>query len=100
MRVSRQFFVLTLLLATIAFAASHACAQGTTEAYFEFRVSPRPETFVFKLTNPSTIQQARDILTTGNQKIVLGTIIKQPVYYNPPWSFHYDPKTIGFADIA
>ena len=75
MRVGRQFFVLTLLLATVAFAASHACAQGTTEAYFEFRVSPRPETFVFKLTNPNTIQQARDILTTGNQKIVLGTII-------------------------
>jgi hypothetical protein len=100
MRVSRQFFVLTLLLATFAFAASHACAQGTTEAYFEFRVSPRPETFVFKLTNPTTIQQARDILTTGNQKIVLGTIIKQPVYYNPPWSFHFDPQTIGFTDGA
>ncbi len=100
MRGTRQFLVLTLLLGAIAFATSPTCAQGTTEAYFEFRVSPHPEKFIFKLTNPTRIQEARDILTTGSQKIVAGTIIKQPVYYNPQWSFHFDPKTIGFVDIA
>lgn len=100
MRVTRQFLVLTLLLGTIALATSPTFAQGTTEAYFEFRVSPHPEKFIFKLTNPTRIQEARDILTTGIQKIVAGNIIKQPVYYNPQWSFHFDPKTIGFADFA
>jgi hypothetical protein len=100
MRGTQQFLVLTLLLGTIAFATSPTIAQGTTEAYFEFRVSPHPEKFIFKLTNPTKIQEARDILTTGSQKIVAGTIIKQPVYYNPQWSFHFDPKTVGFADFA
>ena len=100
MRGIRQFLILMLLLGTIAFATSPTCAQGTTEAYFEFRVSPHPEKFIFKLTNPTRIQEARDILTTGSQKIVVGTIIKQPVYYNPPWSFHFDPITISFVDIA
>jgi hypothetical protein len=74
MRGIRRFLILTLLLGTIAFATSPTCAQGTTEAYFEFRVSPHPEKFIFKLTNPTRIQEARDILTTGSQKIVAGTI--------------------------
>ncbi|HKB68602.1 MAG TPA: DUF4214 domain-containing protein [Pyrinomonadaceae bacterium] len=95
---SRQFLILTLLLGTIAFATPSA--QRTTEAYFEFRVSPHPEKFIFKLTNPARIQEARDILTTGSQKIVARTIIKQPADYNPQWTFHFDPKTIGFADFA
>jgi hypothetical protein len=99
-RSIRQLIILTLLMGTIAFATSPIYAQGSTEAYFEFRVSPHPEKFVFKLTNPTRIQEARDILTTGSQKIVAGTIIKQPVYYNPQWSFHFDPKTIGFVDFA
>ncbi|MGH9873773.1 MAG: Ig-like domain-containing protein [Pyrinomonadaceae bacterium] len=101
MRASRHSLVLTLLLGTILFAASPARGQGSPdEAYFVFSDNQNPQTFVFKLTNPTTIQQARDILSTGNQKIVSGIIIKQPVYYNPHWSFHYDPKTIGFADAT
>lgn len=70
------------------------------EAYFVFSVNPAPETFVIKLTDPQKIQQARDILATGALKIVAGTIIKQPVYYNAPWSYHLDPKSISFVDAA
>jgi hypothetical protein len=101
MRAVRQCLVLTVLLGTTAaFAVSPTFAQGSTEAYFVFSDTQNPQTFVFKLTDPATIQQARDILITGNQKILNGIIIKQPVYYNPYWSFHYDPKTIGFADAT
>ncbi len=100
MRVRRKFFCLTLLLATFAVAISPVFGQGADEAYFEFHIPPHPQKFIFKLTNPSRIQQARDILTTGNQKIVAGTIIKQPAYYNPQWSFHFDPETISFIDAA
>lgn len=76
-----------------------ARAQNS-EAYFVFNYAPNPATFVFKLTDPAKIAEAREILRTGAPKMVTGTIIKQPVYYNAPWSFHYDPKTIGFADFA
>jgi Big-like domain-containing protein len=91
---------LTLVLITLALLVGPARAQSGTEAYFVFRQPPRTETFVFKLTDPAKIQQARNLLATGQSKIVIGTIIKQPVYYNPGWSFHFDPKTIGFADFA
>ena len=78
------------------------CGQQSDppEAFFVFKIDSLPETFVFKLTDPQRIQQARDILATGTRKMVAGTIIKQPVYYNSPWSYHLDPKTIGFVDFA
>jgi len=36
-------------------------------AYFEFDYPPAPETFVFQLTDPVRIQEARDILS-GKEK--------------------------------
>ena len=91
-----------LAFCLIAFAAVPICGQqgGAQEAYFVFRTDSHPETFVIKLTDPQKIQQARDIIATGERKIVSGTIIKQPVYYNSPWSYHLDPKSIGFIDFA
>lgn len=70
------------------------------EAFFVFACSPNPETFIFKLTDPQRIQEAREILANGSPKFVSGTIIKQPAYYNSPWSYHLDPKSISFADFA
>lgn len=91
---------LALFLTLIA--AVSVCAQQSNpqEAYFIFENDSSPETFVIKLTDPQTIQQARDLLATGTRKIISGTIIKQPVYYNSPWSYHLDPKTIRFTDFA
>ena len=100
MQAIRRFLVLSLLPGIIALTLCDTFAQGSSEAYFVFSDTQNPQTFVFKLTDPTTIQQARDILSTGNQKILNGIIIKQPVYYNPHWSFHYDPRTIGFAEAT
>jgi hypothetical protein len=64
MRRIRPFLVLTLLLGTIAFATSPTWPQRTTGAYFGLCVFPHLEKFIFKLTNPTRIQEARDILMT------------------------------------
>ncbi len=31
---------------------------------------------------------------------MLGTIIAKPADYNSPWSWHLDPKTISFFEMA
>ena len=92
--------VMALCLTIVA--AVPICGQqsDSPEAYFVFTIDSHPETFVFKLTDPQRIQQARDLLSTGTRKIISGTIIKQPVYYNSPWSYHLDPKSIRFVDIT
>jgi hypothetical protein len=97
-----RFFIRTLaaVFVTLTFANSSGQAQSATEAYFVWRHPLRPETFVFKLTDPEKIAQAQDLIRTGRQTVVSGTIIKQPVYYNPGWSFHFDPKSINFVDAA
>lgn len=96
--VNSSFLACCLTLVT----ALSICAQQSDpqEAYFIFDNPPAPETFVIKLTDPQRIQQAREILATGTRKIVAGTIIKQPVYYNSPWTYHLDPKSITFTDFA
>lgn len=87
-------------LMLIMFLPASISAQNPEGAFFQFTVEPHPETFVFKVTDPTKIQEARSIIAAGGRKIVSGTIIKQPVYYNAPWSFYFDPKTISFADFA
>ena len=96
---NRRF--LNLILA-IVFGAVPICGQQgePSEAYFIFDCPPNTDTFVIKVTNPQAIQQARNIIATGAHNIVAGTIVKQPVYYNSPWSYHLDPKSIGFPEFA
>lgn len=93
---------LLAFLVTVVFTAIPIRAQQAEppEAYFLFHSPPRTDTFVIKLTDPQKIQEARDIIASNAPKIVMGTLIKQPVYYNSPWSYHLDPKSISFSDGA
>lgn len=72
------------------------------EAYFRFECPPSKETFVFKLTDPTRIQQARDILS-GKEKgktHVGGIIVTNPAPYNPPWHYHLEPQSISFFETS
>lgn len=70
------------------------------EAYFMF--TDGKDTFVFKLTDPKKIQEARDILS-GKQKgkvHVAGTVVTKPAPYNRPWTYHLNPDSISFFQIS
>jgi uncharacterized protein (TIGR03437 family) len=71
-------------------------------AYFQFNIPPRTEIFTFKLLDPELIQHARALLAGTRQDLphVIGTIVKAPAPYNRPWSYHFDPATISFFDLA
>jgi hypothetical protein len=73
-------------------------------AYFAFeQAAPDGETkfFIFKLVEPSKIDEARAILqgTHPEKRSVQGTIVKARAPYNPEWSFHLAPMSIGFFEI-
>ncbi|MGW7102845.1 BP74-related protein [Streptomyces sp. NPDC054838] len=72
------------------------------EAYFAFRDAAVREEFVIKLTDPARIDHARRILLGQEQERVHvhGRIVKRAEPYNPGWSFHLDPATIDFFDVA
>ena len=47
----------------LAPGAAAMSQPATEEAFFQFDYPPYPETFIFKLTDPAKIQEARDILS-------------------------------------
>jgi hypothetical protein len=75
---------------------------GSVEAYFEVSTSVPSENFVIRLTDAGKIQHARNIIngTETERVAVMGTIIKSPAPYNKPWSFHLDPNSIEFFQVA
>jgi uncharacterized protein (TIGR03437 family) len=79
-----------------------AIGAASADAYFQFSSRPAPETFVIRLTEIQKIRHARDLISRRRSDLphVIGTIVKSPVSYNPPWSYHLDPSTINFFDSA
>lgn len=73
------------------------------EAYFEMTdgfMNPSP--FIIALRDPDKIKHARNIVS-GKEILaqhVLGTIIKETAAYNPGWSYHFDPDSIEFFELA
>lgn len=94
--------VLVVTGASAAQAAGHPAqtsrATGET-AYFNLHDNTGSD-FVIELTDPDKIGEAREIISTGQHKIVVGTIVKEKADYNPQWNFHYDPATVNFVDGA
>lgn len=73
-------------------------------AYFYFeQTSPEGELkrFVFRLDDDVKILEARRILGGGDPlKVhVQGTVVPIRADYNPDWSFHLAPSTIGFFEM-
>ena len=73
-------------------------------AYFKFQQSSREgelKTFVFRLDDERKIAEARAILKNPDsiKGHVQGTIVPSPTPYNPDWSFHLDPASIGFFEF-
>ncbi|GHF69020.1 BP74-related protein [Streptomyces thermodiastaticus] len=76
-------------------------AQAAGPAYFEFTDSSQKRAVV-RIDSPAMIQHARDLLSgaTDAQPHLFGRIVKRPAVDNPRWSFHYDPDTVHFFDVA
>ncbi|MEP7337809.1 MAG: hypothetical protein ABI977_08690 [Acidobacteriota bacterium] len=103
--LSKELAVLALALSQAVTAPAIPNPTSTTaaeEAYFVMEVPPRKDNFVVKLTDPAGIQKARDLVSGRDQSAtqITGIIVKQPACYNPPWSFHFEPDSIGFFDSA
>lgn len=54
--------------------------------------------FVFKMSDAAQISQARAVV--GQQKWLVGSVLKEPIFYNRAWHFHLDPQTIGLVDVT
>lgn len=87
-----------LLTLTLTQPAAQAQEQA---AYFVITDITREEA-VLKLTDPAKIQHARDLINgnTADRPHLVGRIIKRQAPYNPRWSYHFNPDTVDFFDVA
>lgn len=86
---------------SVSIPQKKAIELSSGEAYFQFDYPPNPETFIFALSDPDKIQEARDILNGRRpSRHIMGKIVKVPADYNPPWSYYLDPPSITFFDFA
>jgi hypothetical protein len=71
-------------------------------AYFRFTDTDGNPRFVIELRDPDKIAHARRILRGEEQSRihVQGTVVKESATYNPGWSFHLDPGSIDFFELA
>ncbi|TDD74584.1 calmodulin-binding protein [Actinomadura rubrisoli] len=92
---------LALSMGPSALAEQSDAHRTDAPAYFVFTDITREEA-VLQLDDPAKIQHARDLIAgvTQDRPHVMGKIIKRQAPYNPRWSYHYNPETVDFFDLA
>ncbi|MEV8635333.1 calmodulin-binding protein [Streptosporangium sp. NPDC051023] len=103
-KVAALAAVAMLALTTPAQAQQTDASQHTatgSAAYFEY-TDITHEKAVLKLTDPAKIQHARDLVNgeTTDRPHLFGRIVPRTAPYNPRWSYHYNPDTVDFFDVA
>jgi hypothetical protein len=71
-------------------------------AYFEVMGPDPDDRFIIKLVDQEKIEHARNLvqgLVTERQHI-MGVVVAERAVYNPDWSYHLEPKSIEFFDMA
>ena len=68
-------------------------SEALPEAFFEVGEPTEPERFVFKLSDPARIAEARNLV--GRLTWHSGVVIKERVYYNRAWRYHLEPGLLG-----
>jgi len=70
-------------------------------AYFEITDGQNTKPFFIALTDPDTIKHARGVLSgSGGAPHLMGEIVKSTADYNPDWSYHVQPESITFFEVA
>jgi hypothetical protein len=81
-------------------------APSRAEAIFQVRAcrgsrrAPDGEVFRILLRDRDLIAQARALVGAGRQRIVSGTLASGNGGFNAPWSWHLNPDTVRFPEIA
>ena len=96
----------SLVLAAAALGCNSEPPPPPQSAVFQVRActgslqAPQGEIFRILLQDSTRIQAAAALLATGEMHIVAGTLRAGDGGFNAPWSWHMDPASIAFPDVA
>lgn len=66
----------------------------------DFVVDVSGERFVLRISDPDTIRAAADNLRGANRMFPIGPLRPGNGGFNAPWSWHFDPSAVRFAESA
>ena len=95
-RVVAAFAVAFIL--TISPGCSSPASPGDGPA--EFVIDVVGERFVVRLTDPETIRLAEEARQGRNARFPLGTLRAGNGGFNAPWTWHLDPASVRFVEVA
>ena len=59
------------------------------------------DSIIVRVNQAAAIQKARDVLAGRSGSVIMtGKIVPVSAFYNPGWSFHVDPLTVEFTELA
>ena len=91
--------VLRVGLALGLVACSDSSSPGET-ARFVFREALTTDAIRVEITNPAVIDEAKDLLQSGQARWVLGTPRAGDGGFNTGYTWHLDPASISFAEVT
>jgi hypothetical protein len=97
LRRSRYFLALAAAFAVFG-CSSSPTAPGPEGA--EFVVDVAGERFVVRVTDPATIERARQNLQGRNTMFPAGPLRAGNGGFNAPWTWHMDPAQTRFVEVA
>jgi hypothetical protein len=91
-----------VVLVTCDSSNSRSPTEPDDEAVFLINSCPDAagETFRALMRDPALIAEAERLIATGDRRILIGTLRAGNGGFNAPWSWHQDPATLEFADVA
>lgn len=69
-------------------------------SFADFVIDVAGEQFVVRISDPATIQLAEDNRLGRNQRFPLGTLRSGNGSFNAPWTWHLDPGSVRFVEVA
>ena len=103
--VKRLTVILPLLL-VVGLAACDQSDENEEGALFLVRAcagsdeSAAGQTFHVLVRDPGVIAEARQLINSGEQRIINGRLRRGDGGFNEPWAWHIDPDSISFADFT
>jgi hypothetical protein len=88
-------------LALCLFAGLASCSSSDpSDGVAEFVVDVAGERFVMRVTEPQTIELARERMAGRNARFPAGPLRPGSGSFNAPWSWHLDPDATRMVEVA
>ena len=93
-------FALALVCLAPGFTSCSDSSAPDDEATFVFRESLTGDVIHVDITDQNALGEADRLRQSGEERWVVGTLVRGDGGFNAPWTWHLDPASISFAEVT